>query len=69
MQDGSPTTWSAAELADILAIWKAVSEDYAPWDVDVTTEDPGSAYLATNGVRAVIGGSYRNCEPCVLAQY
>jgi hypothetical protein len=63
LQDGSPITWSAAELADVLAIWRALSEDYAPWDVDVTTEDPGDAYLATNGVRAVIGGTYSLCEP------
>jgi hypothetical protein len=39
-----------------------VSEDYSPWNVDVTTEDPGDAYLATNGFRAVIGGSYTDCE-------
>lgn len=56
-EDGDPTTFSDGELADILAIWRAVSEDYAAFDVDVTTEDPGAAYLATNGVRAVIGGS------------
>ncbi len=58
VQDGSPTTWSASELSDILFIWRSVSEDYAAWDVDVTTEDPGDAYLFTNGMRAVIGGSY-----------
>jgi hypothetical protein len=56
-KDGSPTTWSAVELSDILAIWRSVSEDFAPWDVDVTTEDPGDAYLATNGLRVAIGGS------------
>lgn len=61
-QDGSPSTWSAAELSDILAIWRAISEDYAPFDVDVTTEDPGAAYLAANGVRAVVGGSAMDCE-------
>lgn len=34
----------------------AVSEDYAAFDVDVTTADPGAA-LSGNGVRVVIGGS------------
>jgi hypothetical protein len=33
-----------------------VSEDYAAFDVDVTTADPGPA-LSGNGVRVVIGGS------------
>lgn len=62
LQDGSPTTWSDSELSDILSIWRFVSEDYAPWDVDVTTEDPGEAYLLGNGIRAVIGGSYTDCK-------
>lgn len=61
-QDGSPSTWSAAELSDFLAVWRAISEDYAAYDVDVTTEDPGAAYLATHGVRAVIGGSAMGCK-------
>lgn len=64
-QDGNVTSWSAAELADILAIWRAVSEDYSPFDVDVTTEDPGAAYLATNGIRVAIGGSCNDCE-CLI---
>lgn len=62
VQDGSPTTWSASELSDILAIWRAVSEDFAPWDVDVTTEDPGAAYLGVNGIRAAIGGAFGDCK-------
>ena len=28
------------------SIWQRVAEDYAPFDVDVTTEDPGAADLA-----------------------
>jgi hypothetical protein len=62
VQDNSPTTWSASELSDILAIWRAVSEDFAPWDVDVTTEDPGAAYLGVNGIRAAIGGAFGDCK-------
>ncbi len=31
--------FSAAELQEIKNIWKAVAEDYAPFNVDVTTED------------------------------
>lgn len=40
--DGSPNTFSDQEQADILEIWARVAEDYAPFDVDVTTEEPGS---------------------------
>jgi hypothetical protein len=54
--DGNPAAFSASELSDIVAIWRSVAEDYAAWDVDVTTEDTG-APLEGNGVRAVIGGS------------
>ena len=36
-RDGSPG-FSNAELTNIQEIWQKVSEDYAPFDVDVTTE-------------------------------
>ncbi len=62
--DGSPTTFSASEQAVIQEVWKRVSEDYAAWDVDVTTEDPGLESIRRTavsdiqyGVRCVIGGS------------
>lgn len=40
-QDGDPTTFSTAERGVIQRIWQRVAEDYAPFTVDVTTEDPG----------------------------
>lgn len=36
--DGNQASFSDTELAKIQDIWKRVSEDYAPFDVDVTTE-------------------------------
>ena len=39
--DGDPTTFNATERAVIQSIWKRVAEDYAPFAIDVTTEDPG----------------------------
>jgi PKD repeat protein len=36
--DGVPGTFSTAELQRIQYIWQRVSEDYAPFDVNVTTE-------------------------------
>jgi hypothetical protein len=58
LQDGNPAAWSADELRDITAIWRAVAEDFSLFDVDVTTADPGDAALAGKGMRVVIGGSY-----------
>ncbi len=62
--DTNTASFSTAELANIQEIWKRVSEDYAPWDVDVTTEEPPLESLRKTtssdtayGVRMVIGGS------------
>jgi PKD repeat protein len=38
--DGVPYSFSTAELQRIQFIWQRVAEDYAPFDVDVTTEAP-----------------------------
>ncbi|HOX03539.1 MAG TPA: PKD domain-containing protein [Candidatus Paceibacterota bacterium] len=62
--DGDRTTFSAAELTNIQYIWQRIAEDYAPYDVDVTTEDPGVEGLSKTsssdpsyGIRVCIGGS------------
>jgi hypothetical protein len=41
--------FSAQELDYIAKVWSMVSEDFAPFDVDVTTEDPGVAALSRSG--------------------
>lgn len=58
--DASPS-FSAAEHTMIQEIWRIVAEKYAPFNVDVTTEDPGAAALVRSnasddafGVRTVI---------------
>jgi PKD repeat protein len=38
--DSLPTSFSTTELERIQYIWQRVAEDYAPFDVDVTTEEP-----------------------------
>jgi PKD repeat protein len=43
--DGDPTTFNDAERTAIQQIWLRVSEDYSPFDVDVTTEDMGDAAI------------------------
>src|SRR5438874_6455891 len=40
--DGNPSVFSAAEQSNIYQIWQAVAEDYAPFNVNVTTVDPGN---------------------------
>jgi hypothetical protein len=46
--DSDPTL-TASELAVVEQVWQRVAEDYAPFDVDVTTEDPGSAAITRSG--------------------
>lgn len=55
---------AAPYTTDIYAIWKGVMDDYAPFDVDVTTEPPSAAamertdfYDQSYGFRVVISGS------------
>ena len=40
--DADRTTFSAAERTKIVDIWHRVAEDLAPFDIDVTTEEPAS---------------------------
>ena len=56
--------FSDAELQRIQAIWQRVAEDFRPFEVNVTTQDPGAEALwksgtgdAAWGIRMVIGGS------------
>ena len=55
--DADTTTFSTTEVATIEEIWKRVAEDYAPFNVDVTTIEPGNLN-APNNIRVVIGGSW-----------
>ena len=62
--DGNTASFSDAELTNIQEIWQRVAEDYAPFDVDVTTQDPGAAGIIKSGstdtaygIRVCIGGS------------
>ena len=47
--EGSGTTFSIAELTVIQQAWQSASEDFLPFDVDVTTEDPGVEALRKKG--------------------
>ncbi len=62
--DGDPNNFSDTELTNIQEIWQRISEDFSPFNVDVTTEDPGVANIIKTdandtryGIRLCIGGS------------
>lgn len=59
--DGDPTTFNTQEQDAIQYVWQRVAEDFAPFDVDVTTQEPGDAAIFRSsssdlqyGSRAVI---------------
>lgn len=43
--DGDPTTFSEVERAQVYLAWQTVAEDYAPFDVNVTTRQPALSAL------------------------
>jgi hypothetical protein len=53
--DGKPATFSDVELANIREIWSRVAEKFSPFNLDVTTVDPGQ-YVKGQALRIVIGG-------------
>lgn len=55
--DGNPAVFSAAELERIQYIWQRVAEDYAPFDVDVTTEAPTPDQLTRSSLADDIYGT------------
>jgi hypothetical protein len=64
------TNFSPQELKNIINIWRMVSEDYAPFNVDVTTEFPGEQVLGNSsnpivGIRVSIGDDLNDwCADC-----
>jgi len=63
--DGNVNVFSNTELERIQFIWQRVAEDFAPFGINVTTQDLGADALTNTGsrdnqwgVRAAIGGSF-----------
>ncbi len=66
--DGDPASFNDTELAFIQGIWQQVAEDFAPLEVNVTTQDPGYAAINRSsaadtvfGTRVVITDSAAFC--------
>ncbi|MCK5478165.1 MAG: hypothetical protein KAI44_04555 [Methylococcales bacterium] len=47
--DGDHTTFSQTEINRIAESWRRVAEDFAPFDIDVTTEEPPFTLNPTTG--------------------
>jgi PKD repeat protein len=47
--DGNPSSFSETECAFIYRVWQRVAEDFAPFAVDVTTEEPAADALRYSG--------------------
>ncbi len=71
--DGDSTTYTQAEHDAIQSIWQRVAEDYAPFDVDVTTQEPPASDITRSGAgdtrygtRALITNSFYSaiCSSC-----
>lgn len=69
--DADPASFSEAERRIIAEVWARVSEDFAPFDVDVTTVDPGESALARTstsdqrfGARALISPDAKIAAKC-----
>jgi hypothetical protein len=54
--DGDASGFSGTEISNITEIWKRVSEKYSPFNINVTTVDPGNSNDRET-VRVVIGGT------------
>jgi hypothetical protein len=55
-QDADTTTFTDSEIASMREIWTRVAEKYSPFNVDVTTQNPGS-FADRVGVKLVFGGA------------
>ncbi|MBH9576233.1 PKD domain-containing protein [Inhella proteolytica] len=55
--DGIPGSFNTSELQRIQTIWQRVAEDYAPFDVNVTTEAPPPEALTRSGSTDTVFGT------------
>ena len=55
--DGATNSYNQAELDLIVQVWSMVADSYAPFDVNVTTADPGVAALVKSGNADTVHGT------------
>ena len=60
--EGDAATFTAYEQGRIVDLWERVAEDYAPFDVDVTTEEPSSwTYTAHAMITPEVDADGKSC--------
>ena len=64
---GNAAVFDDAERTAIQTIWRSVAEDYAPFDVDVTTADPGPDGINRSSLLDTAYGSHALITPSVGA--
>lgn len=60
---GEASTFDSVEQSNIIEIWERVAEDYAPFDIDVTTEEPTN-WTRTTGHALVTDTTDNNGVQC-----
>jgi hypothetical protein len=75
--DGDYPAWDPAnngaaftdpEKEEVQSVWQRVAEDYAPFDVDVTTQDPGLAAIVRTNSADQIYGTRALVSPSPIAE-
>ena len=66
--DGDPATFNDAEREAIQTVWQRVAEDYAAFDIDVTTQDPGLAGIERANLADSVYGTRALVTPHNAAQ-
>ncbi|WP_139175514.1 Ig-like domain repeat protein [Nocardioides lianchengensis] len=60
---GDGPAFSDPELAIVQELWARVAEDFAPFDVDVTTQDPGAAAILRSSAADPVYGAHALVSP------
>lgn len=67
-RDGDGAVFNDAERAAVQRVWELVAEDYAPFDVDVTTADPGPDAIRRAGPEDPTYGAHVLVTPSPAAR-
>src|SRR4051812_48280177 len=54
--DGDITSFNSEELSAIREIWTRVADAFSPFNLNVTTVDPGANNISRKTLNAIIGG-------------
>ncbi len=61
--DGSPSTFSTAEMDVIQSVWQRIAEDFAPFAIDVTTQEPPADAITRSGSSDLVFGTRAVISP------